>query len=79
MVPLEDLLVRRHQALCADCTASRGRISGFDANLRKEFWGRDVLLRVGLTRPFEAAGQETACWLQVTGVYPIGKQRRHFA
>jgi len=68
MVPLEDLLVRRHQVLCADCTTSRGRVSGFDANLRKEFSGRDVLLRVGLTRPFEAAGQETACWLQVTGV-----------
>lgn len=79
MVPLEDLLVRRHQVLCPECTSSRNRISGFDLNLRREFSGRDVLLRVGLTRPFVADGQETACWLQVTGVYPIGKRRRHFA
>jgi hypothetical protein len=79
MVPLEDLGVRRHQALCPDCITTPGRISRFNYNLRNEFWGRDVLLRVGLTRPFEAAGQETACWLQVTGVYPIGKKRRHFA
>lgn len=79
MVPLEDLGVRRHQQLCPECLASNGRISGFDRNLRDEFWGRDVLLRVGLTRPFEAEGQETACWLQVTGVYPIGKKRQHFA
>ena len=79
MVPLEDLSVRRHQDLCPDCTASQSRVSGFDLNLRREFAGRDVLLRVGLTRPFEADGQETACWLQVTGVYPIGKKRQHFA
>ena len=79
MVPLEDLSVRRHQKLCSDCLASSGRVSGFDLNLRKEFWDRDVVLRVGLTRPFTADGQATACWLQVTGVYPIGKKRRHFA
>jgi hypothetical protein len=79
MVPLEDLSVRRHQRLCSDCLASSGRVSRFDMNLRKEFWGRDVVLRLGLTRPFTASGQETACWLQVTGVYPIGKRRRHFA
>jgi hypothetical protein len=79
MVPLEDLGVRRHQALCPDCITTPGRISRFNDNLHRDFWGRDVVLRVGLTRPFEAEGQETACWLQVTGVYPIGKKRRHFA
>lgn len=79
MVPLEDLSVRRHQELCQDCLTNVSRVSGFDLNLRKEFSGRDVLLRVGLTRPFEAERQETACWLQVTGVYPIGKKRQHFA
>ena len=79
MVPLEDLSVRRHQQLCPDCLTAKARKSRFDLNLRNEFSGRDVLLRVGLTRPFVAEGQETACWLQVTGVYPIGKKRRHFA
>jgi len=79
MVPLEDLSVRRHQKLCAECLVNRRRVSGFDLNLRKEFSAPRVLLRVGLTRPFEAEGQETACWLQVTGVYPIGKRRTHFA
>jgi len=79
MVPLEDLHVRRHQTLCPDCATTTGRRSNFNSNLDKEFSGRDVLLRVGLTRPFAGAGQETACWLQVTGVYPIGKKRRHFA
>lgn len=79
MVPLEDLSVRRHQTLCSGCLTNIGRVSGFDLNLRKEFSSRDVLLRVGLTRPFEAERQETACWLQVTGVYSIGKKRQHFA
>jgi hypothetical protein len=79
MVPMEDLSVRRPQALCPDCITAPGRVSRFDRNLCDEFWGRDVLLRVGLTRPFAAGGQETACWLQVTGVYPIGKKRTHFA
>jgi hypothetical protein len=78
-VPLEDLSVRRHQVLCEDCVTTPNRTSRFNQNLRSEFWDRDVLLRVGLTRPFEAEGQETACWLQVTGVYPIGKKRQHFA
>jgi hypothetical protein len=79
MVPLEDLSVRRHQQLCPDCLTARARKSRFDLNLRNEFSGRDVLLRVGLTRPYTVKGQETACWLQVTGVYPIGKKRTHFA
>ena len=79
MVPLEDLSVRRHQVLCPDCVTTPARISRFNFNLRNEFWGREVLLRVGLTRPFDAEGQETACWLQVTGVYLVGKKRQHFA
>jgi len=79
MVPLEDLVVRRHQKLCPDCLTTPGRVSRFNSNLRKEFSGPEVLLRVGLTRPFSAEGQETACWLQVTGVYPVGKKRKHFA
>ena len=79
MVPLEDLIVRRHQMLCAECMTSRGRKSLFDRNLVKDFSAPQALLRIGLTRPFEAAGQEKACWLQVTGVYPIGRNRRHFA
>ena len=79
MVPLEDLVVRRHQTLCPDCLTTSRRLSRFDVNLRSEFSGPQVLLRVGLTRPFTAEGQETACWLQVTGVYTLGKKRRHFA
>jgi len=79
MVPLEDLVVRRHQKLCADCLETPNRVSQFNSNLRKEFSAPQVLLRVGLTRPFVAEGQDTACWLQVTGVYPIGRKRKHFA
>jgi hypothetical protein len=79
MVPLEDLVVRRHQTLCPECLTSRGRKSLFDRNLAKEFSAQQALVRVGLTRPYASDQYETACWLQVTGVYPIGKKRRHFA
>lgn len=72
MVPLEDLSVRRHQQQCPGC------LRGLNQNLKREFSGTEWLLRVGLTRPYKSEQHETACWLQVTGVYPVGRERRHF-
>jgi hypothetical protein len=71
-VPVEDLVVRQHQLDCPDC------LSRFNRNLAREFGSRDALLRVGLTRPYTSGQYEKACWLQVTGIYPLGRDRRHF-
>jgi hypothetical protein len=65
-------VVRRHQKECGDC------LSRFNRNLATEFSGSNALLRVGLTRPYTSGQYEKACWLQVTGVYPLGRERRHF-
>jgi hypothetical protein len=72
MVPLEDLAVRRHQKECHECVRDLNR------NLKREFSSSRWLLRVGLTRPYKSEQHETACWLQVTGVYPMGRERKHF-
>ncbi len=71
-VPLEDLTVRQHQTSCRSCATAMWH------TLRDEFECDRAILRIGLTRPFQTPQHPTACWLQVTGVYPIGRRRKHF-
>jgi hypothetical protein len=72
MVPLEDLLVRQHQLGCAACKTA------LQTNLRDEYFCDEAILRIGLTRPFQTPEHPPACWLQVTGVYPLKRKRTHF-
>ncbi len=68
--PFQDLAVKTHPQTCASCAA------GFLRNVAGEFDADDVLVRVGLTRPFSAGDTPPGCWLQVTNV--LNGARSHF-
>lgn len=70
-VPFQDLIVRRHETECRLCA------SGHVRHVRRDFEANACLVRVGLTRPFEAeAGKGAGCWLQVTNI--LARPRGHF-
>jgi len=67
--PLQDLVVRQHQRQCPACSLRFSRL------LTSEFQAEKALLRVGLTRKW---GEPPLCWLQVTHIFPIPLERKHF-
>lgn len=72
MVPLEDLTVRTHQIKCDVCSTSLAQL------LTREFDGAKALLRVGLTRPFQAGNGNPGCYLQVNHIFLTPSKRKHF-
>jgi hypothetical protein len=70
-LPLQDLVVKCHQAKCEPCQNDPVE------QVRGDFDAKRALIRVGLTRPFAPEGAEPVCWLQVTNV--LSKPREHFA
>ena len=71
-VALEDRIVHAHRAACSSCKRS------FERQLGLGFNCSSAVLRVGLSRPFSIPDHPLACWLQVNGIYPLGRERRHF-
>ena len=71
-VPMQDLALRIHAETCAECQLPERLLS----NAREEFDRQNVLVRVGLTRPYASADEPEACWLQVTNV--LARPRVHF-
>lgn len=70
-IPFQDLLVRDHEASCVDC---RG---GYLEHIQREFDADHALVRIGLTRPFQAHSEDASlCWLQVTNI--LARPRIHF-
>ncbi|MHB8376723.1 MAG: hypothetical protein ACYDEB_07175 [Dehalococcoidia bacterium] len=69
-VPFQDLAVRTHLETCGLC--ERDSV----ALLRQEFDGNNVLVRIGLTRPYSPDERPPACWLQVTNAF--ARPRAHF-
>lgn len=72
-VALEDLVVRKHQIECRSCKKDLTK------NLVRDFTSASALLRLGLSRPYETPIYNSACWVQVNGVYPLDRDRQHFA
>ena len=71
-VPLEDLVIRKHQKQCRTCSS---RLSTL---LTNEFQGTNAILRVGLARQFQAGGHPSACWMQLNHIFLIPPKRKHF-
>jgi hypothetical protein len=63
MVPVEDLRLWQHARKCTEC-----RGSAFDRALAREMSGEEVLLRIGLGRPFRPLGRPYGCYLQVNSI-----------
>lgn len=72
MVPVEDLMLRRHQTSCHECAGNLAlRLS---SNVSSEA----ALLRVGLGRPFQARSDLKACFLQVNHIFTVAGMSEHF-
>ena len=71
-IPLEDFVVRQHQTQCRGCSSYLSKL------LVSEFEGDRALLRMGLTRQFQAEGRTPACYLQVNHIFLMPSQRKHF-
>lgn len=70
-IPFQDLLVRRHAVSCVDCRGDHLR------QIQAEFDADDAIVRVGLTRPFQARDDDVpVCWLQITNI--LSRPRAHF-
>lgn len=70
--PFQDFVVKTHGEQCDPCTTP-ARVK----HIRTEFDAESTLVRIGLTRGFTRATDETAsCWLQVTNIF--ARERQHF-
>lgn len=66
VVPLQDLHVRLHQHGCPQCARD------WVGQVHRAYADRPVLLRLGLTRPYEIPGYHPpTCWLQVNPIIPL--------
>lgn len=66
IVPLQDLHVRLHQYSCPQCERD------WVGQVHRAYADRSVLLRLGLTRPYEIPGYHPpTCWLQVNHIIPL--------
>lgn len=66
VVPFQDLHVRLHQQRCPQCQLD------WVGPTHRAYADRPVLLRLGLTRPYEIEGYHPpTCWLQVNHIIPL--------